>query len=89
MTVLSADKVVTPGGVLEPGWVSVEGGRIAASSRACRSGPTSTPVIVPGFVDIHCHGGGGASFDSADPEEARAAPRSTWSTARRRWSRAW
>ncbi|GAB3964998.1 N-acetylglucosamine-6-phosphate deacetylase [Actinoallomurus acanthiterrae] len=70
MTILSADKVVTPGGVLEPGWVSVEGGRIARVERGL---PERTDrhvhVIVPGFVDIHCHGGGGASFDSADPEE--------------------
>jgi N-acetylglucosamine-6-phosphate deacetylase len=75
MTVLSADKVITPDGVLEPGWVEVEDGRITAvgpgvPERAHRHGS----VIVPGFVDIHCHGGGGASFDSADADEcARAA----------------
>ncbi|MCW2864175.1 MAG: N-acetylglucosamine-6-phosphate deacetylase [Actinoallomurus sp.] len=75
MTVLSADKVITPGGVLEPGWVEVDDGRITAvgpgvPERAHRHGA----VIIPGFVDIHCHGGGGASFDSADAEEcARAA----------------
>ncbi|MGH3375714.1 MAG: N-acetylglucosamine-6-phosphate deacetylase [Actinoallomurus sp.] len=75
MTVLSADKVIIPGGVLEPGWVEVADGRILAvepgvPARADLHGS----VIVPGFVDIHCHGGGGASFDSADPEEcARAA----------------
>jgi len=75
MTVLSADKVITPGGVLEPGWVRIGGGRVAAveagvPDRSDRHGA----VIVPGFVDIHCHGGGGASFDSADAGEcARAA----------------
>ncbi|UNO40445.1 N-acetylglucosamine-6-phosphate deacetylase [Streptomyces sp. MST-110588] len=26
-------------------------------------------LIVPGFVDLHVHGGGGGSFSSADPEE--------------------
>jgi N-acetylglucosamine-6-phosphate deacetylase len=75
MTVLSADKVVTSGGVLEPGWVAVEDGRI---QRVEQGRPDHADlhghVIVPGFVDIHCHGGGGASFDSADHEEcARAA----------------
>lgn len=75
MTVLSADKVITPDGVLEPGWVRVTDGRIAdvragVPDRADGHGA----VLVPGFVDIHCHGGGGASFDSADPDEcARAA----------------
>ncbi|MEV5506306.1 N-acetylglucosamine-6-phosphate deacetylase [Streptomyces orinoci] len=29
--------------------------------------------IVPGFVDMHVHGGGGASFSSGDPEEALTA----------------
>jgi N-acetylglucosamine-6-phosphate deacetylase len=75
MTVLSADKVIVPDGVLAPGWVEVADGRITAveagrPERADHHGA----VIVPGFVDIHCHGGGGASFDSADADEcARAA----------------
>ncbi|MCW4351951.1 amidohydrolase family protein [Hoyosella sp. YIM 151337] len=29
-------------------------------------------TLVPGFVDLHCHGGGGAGF-SGDPDAARAA----------------
>jgi N-acetylglucosamine-6-phosphate deacetylase len=31
--------------------------------------------VVPGFVDIHVHGGGGASFSSGDPEQAMVAIR--------------
>ncbi len=75
MTVLSADVVVTPDGVLEPGRVRVDGGRITEVG-AGRPGRADrhAHAIVPGFVDMHCHGGGGASFDSADPDEcARAA----------------
>ncbi len=31
-------------------------------------------LILPGLVDVHCHGGGGASFpDSSDPEEMMTA----------------
>ncbi|ARF56899.1 N-acetylglucosamine-6-phosphate deacetylase [Streptomyces gilvosporeus] len=26
-------------------------------------------LVVPGFIDLHVHGGGGGSFSSADPEE--------------------
>ncbi|MFE6687117.1 N-acetylglucosamine-6-phosphate deacetylase [Streptomyces sp. NPDC057743] len=26
-------------------------------------------LVVPGFIDLHLHGGGGGSFSSADPEE--------------------
>ncbi len=74
MTVLSADKVITPTGVLEPGWVSVEDGLITAVGTGPADSDLHGHMIVPGFVDIHCHGGGGASFDSADPDEcARAA----------------
>jgi N-acetylglucosamine-6-phosphate deacetylase len=29
--------------------------------------------VLPGFVDMHVHGGGGASYTSGDPDEARAA----------------
>ncbi|MFI7369553.1 N-acetylglucosamine-6-phosphate deacetylase [Actinoplanes sp. NPDC049668] len=30
-------------------------------------------IIVPGFVDLHCHGGGGHTFTLGDPAAARAA----------------
>jgi N-acetylglucosamine-6-phosphate deacetylase len=29
--------------------------------------------VLPGFVDIHCHGGGGAAYTEADPERLAAA----------------
>jgi len=32
-------------------------------------------IILPGFVDMHCHGGGGGSYTSADPEQIEAAAR--------------
>jgi N-acetylglucosamine-6-phosphate deacetylase len=75
MTVLSADRVIALDGVLEPGWVEVAGGRITAVGQGLpERADLHGAVIVPGFVDLHCHGGGGASFDSADPGEcARAA----------------
>lgn len=38
-------------------------------------GPGGPTVIVPGFVDLHCHGGGGFSFPDAEPEAARGAAR--------------
>lgn len=30
-------------------------------------------VLLPGLLDLHCHGGGGASFATSDPAEAAAA----------------
>lgn len=32
-------------------------------------------LMVPGFVDVHCHGGGGVAFTDLDPEAAAATAR--------------
>ncbi|MGB3257262.1 MAG: amidohydrolase family protein, partial [Ornithinimicrobium sp.] len=71
---LTASEVVTPDGVLRPGWVEVAGERILAVGSGCppRSADTELPVgtVTAGFVDIHAHGGGGASFTTGKAEEA-------------------
>lgn len=36
-------------------------------------GGTSEVVILPGLIDLHCHGGGGASFTTGSLDDARAA----------------
>jgi N-acetylglucosamine-6-phosphate deacetylase len=61
-------KVVTPDRVVD-GYVRVDGDRIVEVGE----GAGGTDVIVPGFVDIHCHGGGGHTFTTGDPAAARAA----------------
>ncbi|MFE5032260.1 N-acetylglucosamine-6-phosphate deacetylase [Streptomyces sp. NPDC056683] len=68
--VLSGARAVLPTGVVENARISVEGTRIAADA------PENAQVIdltghwlLPGFVDIHNHGGGGASFSSGTAEE--------------------
>jgi N-acetylglucosamine-6-phosphate deacetylase len=64
-------RVVTPSGVLDNGYVEVDGDRIAAVSS---DGSSESPHwIVPGFVDIHVHGGGGHSFTTGDTGAARGA----------------
>lgn len=73
MTVLSAARVVTGSEVLAPGWVEYDAGRVRAvgSGRPAHVdrdlGPT---VIVPGFVDMHVHGGGGGSFPTGEVASA-------------------
>ena len=69
-TVLAGARVVLPTGVVDDGPVIVDGARIAGST------PSSAPTLdlsghwlVPGFVDLHNHGGGGASFTSGTVEE--------------------
>lgn len=80
MTTYLADRVVTPDEVLEPGWVQVVDGRINSfggrrdgmPADGTRPEQLGDVTIVPGFVDIHCHGGGGSTYATSDPDEARA-----------------
>ncbi|MBO4275382.1 N-acetylglucosamine-6-phosphate deacetylase [Microbispora triticiradicis] len=72
---LSDARVVTPDGVHD-GWLTIEDGRITHIGRgqAPRDGHgLGGRTVVPGFVDIHSHGGAGGSFPDGDPETAAAA----------------
>ncbi|MEV5428371.1 N-acetylglucosamine-6-phosphate deacetylase [Streptomyces sp. NPDC052701] len=68
--VLAGARVVLPAGIVADGRVVVEGTRIAEAA------PPDAEVVdlrghwlVPGFVDLHNHGGGGASFTSGTAED--------------------
>lgn len=63
---LAGGRVVTPDGVLPGAWVHVAGGTIAAVES--RRPAVDAPVVdlagawlLPGYVDLHMHGGGGHS----------------------------
>ncbi|MFI2203708.1 N-acetylglucosamine-6-phosphate deacetylase [Streptomyces sp. NPDC020192] len=61
--VLTGARVVLPGGVVDDGRVSVEGTKITATAaESAQRLDLTGHWLVPGFVDIHNHGGGGASF---------------------------
>lgn len=70
---IAASRVVTPTRVVEPGWLRLSGPRIVEVG----SGPPPVPpdltiegTVAPGFVDMHVHGGGGASFDAGTANAA-------------------
>jgi len=68
-------RVVTPDGVVEGGGVRIANGRIASVERdgaAPADVDLGTGWIVPGFVDVHVHGGGGHDFMDAAPEALEA-----------------
>jgi N-acetylglucosamine-6-phosphate deacetylase len=79
--VLCGARVVTPAATRWPGWVEVRGGEIATvGDGRPRPGDRVATLdlggawLVPGFVDLHVHGGGGAWLSSTDTGEiARAA----------------
>ncbi|MFI8001649.1 N-acetylglucosamine-6-phosphate deacetylase [Streptomyces sp. NPDC086010] len=69
-TVLAGARVVLPTGTVENGRVIVEGTRIAGSTpEGARTVDLTGHWVVPGFVDIHNHGGGGASFATGTAED--------------------
>jgi N-acetylglucosamine-6-phosphate deacetylase len=85
---LAGGRVVTPQGVLSPGWIRLAGHLIEAvgSGHPPPPGPTpgswpgsgGLPVtdlrgawVLPGFVDMHVHGGGGTSFCDGSSDDAR------------------
>lgn len=75
---------MTPGAVIEDGVVVYDGevvrwvgavDQVPAELRGVADGAERYEGhVLPGLVDLHCHGGGGASFpDAADAEAARTA----------------
>jgi len=75
-------KLVTPAGVYNPGWLRCKGGVIIALGSGAAPETHEGDIIdaggdwlLPGFVDIHVHGGMGAEAMDATPEALRAMSR--------------
>ncbi|MDH6118208.1 N-acetylglucosamine-6-phosphate deacetylase [Kitasatospora sp. GAS204B] len=76
-TVLSGARLVLPSGVVDDGRLAIEGGTIAeiGGERTPADLDLTGYTVVPGFVDLHVHGGGGASYAAGIAEEALTAAR--------------
>ncbi|MEU4542513.1 N-acetylglucosamine-6-phosphate deacetylase [Nonomuraea dietziae] len=76
MSITLADaRIATPEGVHD-GWLTIEDGRIThvGHGSAPRTGHSlAGRLVVPGFVDIHNHGGAGGSFPTGEQDKARDA----------------
>jgi N-acetylglucosamine-6-phosphate deacetylase len=77
---LTGGRVVTPEGVLIPGWIRLAGNLIdaigpgdATDQRGLLVADLHGQWVLPGFVDMHVHGGGGASFTEGPADDARRA----------------
>lgn len=74
-------RLVTPSGLIENGWLTARGGRIGAFG-AGDPPPTNGEIIdgqgmtlLPGFIDIHAHGGDGYEAMDATPDAVRGMAR--------------
>jgi N-acetylglucosamine-6-phosphate deacetylase len=68
--VLAGGRVVLPGGVRDGGWVHIAGGVIVAVGEGAPPGDVVVhdlqgAWLLPGFIDIHMHGGGGHDVTSS------------------------
>jgi N-acetylglucosamine-6-phosphate deacetylase len=74
---LTADTLLTGRELLRPGWIEISQGVVDAIGTGAAPGPADRdlgPVtVVPGFVDTHLHGGGGANFSTASAAETATA----------------
>jgi len=67
-------RIVTPSEVHD-GWLTVDDGRITRIGRGNRPHDGHSlggRLVVPGFVDIHSHGGAGGSYPDGEPVTAAA-----------------
>ena len=74
---LTADTLLTGRELLRPGWIEVSDGAVQAVGAGAPPRPADHDLgavtVVPGFVDTHLHGGGGANFSTALPAETATA----------------
>ena len=71
---LRADHVVTPEGTIHDALLTIDGTILTSCTPyAPTAGPEPEHVagwVVPGFVDVHVHGGGGSDYATEDPQQA-------------------
>lgn len=78
MTLIHGARKVDAAGVVEDFWVRFDGDVIAATGVGAPPSYSGESIdaagrwLAPGFVDLHCHGAGGASFDDGVESIERA-----------------
>jgi N-acetylglucosamine-6-phosphate deacetylase len=74
---ITADTLLTGRELLRPGWIEVSGANVYAVGAGAPPEAVDRDLgavtVVPGFVDTHLHGGGGANFSAGIPAETETA----------------
>jgi N-acetylglucosamine-6-phosphate deacetylase len=74
---ITVDTLLTGRELLRPGWIEVSGAVVVAVGEGAAPGRADhvlgAVTVVPGFVDTHLHGGGGANFSAASHDETATA----------------
>ena len=73
--IIQASSAIVYGSLLGNTWIESSDGVITSVNPGIHSNPDTTinGVLIPGFVDIHCHGGGGHYFSATSPDSITAA----------------
>lgn len=79
-TIIHSVTLVDDGHLVEDGWIALDGGTVSARGtgttwrerNAAEAVDGAGGLLTPGFIDIHGHGGGGASFDDGPDAIATA-----------------
>ncbi len=69
--IIQAESGVVEGLLKNNFWLEISNGIISniQDGKNESADKTVAGILIPGFVDIHCHGGGGSYFSSTDPED--------------------
>lgn len=73
--IIQASSAIVDGSLLGNTWIESSDGFITSVNPGIHSNPDTTTngALIPGFVDIHCHGGGGHYFSANSPDSITAA----------------
>jgi N-acetylglucosamine-6-phosphate deacetylase len=70
-------RLVTDAGIVDDGVLRWDGSRITEAGQAAGGAPAERLpegfLILPGLIDLHCHGAGGGDFTSGSPADVEAA----------------
>ena len=68
--IIQAKQAVVDGSLVTDLWIETTNGIITSVNSGTHDNPDKLVdgILIPGFIDIHCHGGGGQYFSASSPD---------------------